>query len=144
VGKNDDAGSLPEGGPVMRVTLLEPALHSGDKVKFEADGGHGSARWRGQNAQAAGVSVDVELEVQEAIDWSRIQIYPPLGPIIESTELNTLLQGTAVDLDQEGVLTLRMGKGTILIDTTGEPPVDIVCRQVRFAVQEIEIYPTGI
>jgi hypothetical protein len=39
------------------------------------------------------------------------------------------------------VLTVRLPDGCLLVDTGGEPPLDIVGRTIRITVRELQLYP---
>jgi hypothetical protein len=128
---------------VMRVTLLQPAVSDGDCVLFAADGGRGAARWRG-SGQAAGESVDVEMDIKDEIDWREITPAVSASEALSVHEGQMSIHGTVEDVDQDGVLTLRIPGAVLLIDTVGEPPIGIVGQEVGFVAHDAEIYPTGI
>ena len=50
-----------------------------------------------------------------------------------------LLRGLVEDLDQDGVLTLRVAGSVVLIETVGEPPLHVVGEEVAMFVRFAEI-----
>lgn len=126
----------------MIVVLLETASRSGDLVSFRGQAGSGLGYWRGSVAQSMDVEVDVEIDIAGGVDWSDIEIVdePTASMAIRNREME--IQGPVSELNEDGVLSLRLGDGEIRLDTTGQPPT----RQplgVRVILAPVEIYPTG-
>jgi hypothetical protein len=126
----------------MRLTLLTAAV-DGTRVSVDAVDVNGSGLWRG-TAQEAGIEVDVELEVRDEIDWSKISVGQRVEAIAKEGPEALVVRGFVDDLDIHGVLTLRLAGGVLLIDTLGEPPIGVVGREVSLVARDVEIYPTNV
>lgn len=126
----------------MLVTLLTRAPHEGGFVAVAGIGFHGSATWLGP-AETAGAQVDVELQIRDEVDWKDVIVVSAAGEHADR-DVGLVVRGVVDDVDQYGVLTLRVADGVVLIDTRGEPPLGVVGRTVRFAVRDVEIVPTGV
>lgn len=127
----------------MLITLVTEARHQGAPVVFRGDGFSGSATWLG-SAKEVGALVDVELQIRDEVDWDDIVAGHEGASTVGRDDEEGLLIGAVEDLDQDGVLTLRIADGVVLIDTTGEPPLEVVGRTVRMVVRDVEIVPTGV
>lgn len=88
--------------------------------------------------------VDVEIELKEDVNWFEVLVDPPAGPIIEIQGQNTMVRGVVDDVDKDGVLSLRLGSGVLVVETLGEPPLDIVGRKVRLPPGSVILYPSRI
>ena len=128
----------------MRIVLRDPAVSTGDLVRFTVAGGWAIATWEGENPHPAGVEVDVELDLPDEVDWNRIVVGPMDGRIVELRESGLVLRGVVVDLDELGVLSLSVGTGVVMVDTLGEPPLGVVGQTVALPVDRLAVYPTGI
>lgn len=126
----------------MRVVLLRSVSQMGDLVPFRAQVGHGMGRWKDSAAQASGEEIDVEIDFVEPVDWSDIEIVEVADSAMEIRSQGTEIRGVVSDLNEDGVLTLRLGDGEMRLDTTGEPPTTCLTA-VRLTLDVVEIYPTG-
>jgi hypothetical protein len=80
-------------------------------------------------------------DVAVGVDWSDIEILdePMTFMAIRNREME--IEGPVSDLNEDGVLSLRLGDGELRLDTTGQPPT----RQplgVRVILAAVDIYPT--
>lgn len=91
----------------------------------------------------AATEVDVEVEVSGHIHWMEILVARDLPGDLLPADDGVLLQGVVEDVDQDGVLTLRIADAVVLVETTGEPPLGVVGEHVAMLARDPEIYPTG-
>lgn len=128
----------------MDVTLLESALGDGAEVRIAGEGISGFAIWRGGNRRASGELLAVELETREEISWREIIIDPaPTGLVSEVSERVLTVRGVVADLDQNGVITVMVAGGVLLLDTSGESPLGIVGHEVCLTIPRVDVCPTG-
>jgi hypothetical protein len=128
----------------MRVALGKVLNGDPPTVVVTAPGVVGVGRWRGETPPMAMTDVDVELEVPGEVDWRGILVARELPGHLVPVEDEMLLRGVVQDIDQDGVLTLRIGGAVVLLDTVGEPPLDVVGEHVAVLARHTEIYPTGV
>jgi len=118
---------------------------SGHWVVAAAGGGvAGAVVWRGETVPTGAGEVDAELEVPGEVDWRTIVAASTRANVPSPAEDELLLRGVVEDLDQDGVLTLRVAGSVVLIDTVGEPPLHVVGQEVAMVVHSAELYPTGV
>lgn len=127
----------------MEITLLEPATKDGAQVQITGDGVSGFASWRGEVSQEPGVAVDVELDVDE-INWSEVVVGPQSAAIAQVMGQVLTVRGKVDHVWQDGVFTLRVAGGLLLLDATGKPPVGIVGQEIGLTLSGVGIYPTGV
>ncbi|GEA86041.1 MAG: hypothetical protein NVV70_14810 [Cellulomonas sp.] len=128
----------------MRVVLQKVLGGDPPNVVVTAPGLSGDGLWRGDSPPVAGAEVDIELEVPRIIGWTEIMVARDLPRDVRPADGELLLQGIVEDVDQEGVLTLRIADEVVLIETVGEPPLGVVGQHVAMFAQRSELYPTGI
>jgi hypothetical protein len=129
----------------MFVTLLRAAERDGDLVEFRFDGGHGVATWKGTQGWAANTPVDVELELPSEIHWEAITFDPAPGPLLELRDDGGLrFRAPIEELEENGVLVLRLGAGLLSVETTGAAPAVRRGLEVGFTGWYLELYPTGM
>jgi hypothetical protein len=128
----------------MEVTLLEPAAGDGAQVQIAGEGISGFALWRGGSGQAPGERVDVELDARGEISWREVVIDPQPTELVGKVSPRALtIRGVVEDLDQNGVITIRVAGGILLLDTAGEAPVGVVGHEVGVIIPQVDVYPTG-
>jgi len=127
----------------MRVALSKVLGGDPPTVVVTAPGVSGGGLWRSETPPVATTEVDVELEVPGQIDWTEILAVRDLPGHLVPADDELLLQGVVEDVDQEGVLTLRIADAVVLVETIGEPPLGVVGEHVAMLARHTEIYPTG-
>lgn len=127
----------------MLVTLVTDARHEGAPVAVTGAGFQGRARWLGR-PEKAGAQVDVELQIRDEVDWQDVVLVSEAAVLVDRDGTDLVMRGVVDDLDKDGVLTLRLADGVVLIDTRGEAPLGVVGRVVRIGVRDVEIVPTQI
>lgn len=128
----------------MRVVLSKVLGGDPPTVLVTAPGVSGGGLWRGETPPVAATEVDIELEVPGQIDWMEILVARELPGHLLPAESELLLQGVVEDVDQDGVLTLRIADAVLLVETIGEPPLGVVGEHVAMLARHTEIYPTGV
>ena len=124
----------------MRVTILEsqPMDSSKAEVRFGSPFGEALARWASGAPEVHGV-YDVELNVSERVEWARTGIVVDGGtPSITMTPEGVRFCGTLDNVDEDGVVALRLGNSLMLLESVGEPPP--VGSSVCVTVKEVELY----
>ena len=109
-------------------------------IEFKSDIGCARARWMG-GGRPTGGPCHVELEVRDVVDWGEIERYAHPVERIEEDALGVRISGTVMEVDELGVLSLRLGRTLLLVDTEGMPPSDIVGASIAFRAKELQLYP---
>jgi hypothetical protein len=127
----------------MRLGIVRSGTSNHLVVAAAAGDVVGAVAWRCETPPGAR-DVDVELEVPEEIDWREIGVGDEAAGVRAPADDELRLRGLVEDLDQEGVLTLRVAGSVVLIETVGEPPLHVVGDEVAMVVRAAEAYPTGV
>lgn len=65
----------------------------------------------------------------------------PSGP---RSDTGLVVHGDVLDVDEQGVLTLRLPQGAILlVDTSGEPPSHVLGRAVTLYLDRVVVHPAN-
>lgn len=121
----------------MRITIDE-VTGDGSVIRFTHEAGSADGVWRGAGRPAVGPA-DVELSVPGRLWWEddiRLAV-PGAGPAAEVLAVT----GQVVDVSGEGVLSLRLGDGTLEVQTGGTPPPGVVGQRVVLESPLIEVTP---
>lgn len=128
----------------MRVRALTAVAAQGERLVAATPVGEIEGKWCGQGAVAAGDVLHVELELPRPRESSEILWLHAEGPTGQMNHPGRWLEGVAVDVDQEGVLTLDVGGTPVLVDTAGDPPLGVVGQRVRLLAEDMEFHPVGL
>jgi hypothetical protein len=96
--------------------------------------------WHGQARPQPGESYDVELDVDDSLEWGSTVVVdghqrPHAGGIV-------LLRGQVDDVEGDSVV-LRVGEGLLLLDVSGDPPLGVLGSTVAVTAERLDVYPTG-
>jgi len=126
----------------MRITLLEPVSRDGN-ASFALDGTHCVGLWRGRS-QPAGVRLDIELTIEDSFAWEQLDLDGEPGAPLSLDGLDIRIRGVIEDIDDDGMLTVRVSQGLVMIETIGSPPDrNPVGRRIGLTTSTLEIYPVG-
>jgi len=87
---------------------------------------------------------EVEVDLPGEIDWSDVVLDPDEPQGFRQEGSSTVLIGLVDDVGHDGVAILRLTNVTFLLDTVGEPPLDVIGRSARIPVATPEIYPVAL
>jgi hypothetical protein len=127
----------------MDVTVEGVHDHLSGALRFSTEWGTFIGVWHGREPVRVGESTDAELTFLHAVGWDRIAMaHSGTGFLLDgdANQVDAIIEA----LDPDGVATLRVGDGLVLIDTIGGPPPDPVGKSIRLSDVPIEVYPTGI
>ncbi|MCP3877280.1 MAG: hypothetical protein GY701_02630 [Sulfitobacter sp.] len=122
----------------MRIVVTQ--VDRDGLVVFSCAEGEGVGLWKG-SPPAEGERI-VEIEVP-TVSWSDIRVADQAvgisvaDPGQRAVEIVALLD----DYSSDGVATLRLGGEVMLVDTMGEPPLNIVGRTIEFECSGLALYP---
>ena len=121
---------------------LETEATYGGPVRFRGPGVTGAGSWRGSARVPPGTEVWVELDVQQELDLDLVERTAAAGFIARVPgETSLVLQGRVEDLEHDGVLSLRVGGGLVLLDTLGTGPLAIVGSHLEVHCEKVDVYP---
>jgi len=113
-------------------------------VKFSCQIGDGVGRWSGGEECSEG-RFDVEFDVGLPVRWPAIEVLEP--PVIDHLEVSSVdpllvdVVGQVMDCDEAGVLSLAIGLTNLLLDTEGDPILEVVGQRVRVTGLAFELFP---
>ncbi|MCC2313684.1 hypothetical protein [Cellulomonas xiejunii] len=124
----------------MRVTTTNSA-DPGDEVLLVGRTFRGPATWCGDARVEAGAVVDVELDVDDVVDWADIAIFdtPPDLPTV--TAEGVLVAGPVVALEEDDILTVSVDDSLVMIETTGAAPIRFEGRHVLLRARDLRAHP---
>ena len=121
---------------------IVPVAHSSYQIQFTSAAGEAVVGWKGAELPTLGEAVDVELEIDDARDWSEIEVVDA-EPGLHRTP-DAVVRGRVVAVDEDGVLTLSIAGATVLLETRGQAPDGLIGTVIQFDAARISAYPTGI
>jgi hypothetical protein len=83
-------------------------------------------------------SVDIELEVLGDLSWSAS------NSLTGGVSGGNALVGRVEDTDADGVVTLRVGDGILLVDVPDDGPLPRIGEELRLEDLALAFFPTGI
>ena len=99
-----------------------------------------AGRWMSDAAHQPG-PVNVELEFRDDFAWDRTIRVVAAAPSLATSAGRTIVVATVLDAEANGVLTLRIGDGIVVVSTIGEPPSGLPGATVELTADEVELYP---
>jgi hypothetical protein len=126
----------------MDVTVEGVHDHLSGALRFSTGWGTFIGVWRGGEPIRVGESTDVELTFVDDVRWDRIVVTRSGTGFLLDGDTNQV-DAVVEALDPDGVATLGVGDGLVLVDTIGDPPPDPVGRSIRLSDVPIEVHPTG-
>ncbi|SDJ33945.1 hypothetical protein SAMN05444695_1265 [Rhodococcus triatomae] len=124
----------------MKVELGGVARR-GHLVRVRRDGVAFDAVWDGEDIDAAGGQVDVELDIPEVVTGHRVaDSNLPTGVAVRGGKL--VVTGVVLAEPDMGVVVLDLRPGVVLVEWDSGP-VDYGSR-VQISVAALHLYPTGV
>lgn len=120
----------------MLIEIREIA--SEGRCRFDSAVGTAMATWMGETSPEIGPA-HVEITVPDAVDWASVQFDAADDEAVSQRGDMVALRGTAIDVDELGVLVMRLGDTTTMVDTTGKPAQGVRGRMVELVVPRIEL-----
>lgn len=125
----------------MNITILE-VDNSQDikKVKFKTSIGLGVGVWEGQ-LPIEGTSIDVEIDVDEVLNWGEGINTTNLNESIITTDGNlSNFVATIISYDGDGCFIVKLNKSIVLLDVENVP--SNVQGWVEVQIKNLKLYPT--
>jgi hypothetical protein len=113
----------------VKILEVHPRLETKVEVRFSCAFGEAVARWASGSPTIDG-DYDVELEVADQVEWSRTGAVVHDAPhSISVTADGVRICGTIDNVQEDGVVALRLGGSLCLVESVGEvpPPGSSVC-----------------
>ena len=127
---------------MMDLRVCGTSGYDVDLVQVEAAGVAGWCLW--PDAPDVATSVHVELEVPGEVAWDDIVVDGAGPPSGLSSYTGLVVHDDVLDVDEQGVLTLRLPQGAVLlVDTSGEPPLHVLGRAVTLYLDRVVVHPTN-
>lgn len=123
---------------------IENIVDEGDEIWiiFSSEYGSLSAFWEGDKP-ATNETYNVELEVDSDFVWEE-NIYKAMGneTRIEFKGGVYTIYGKAINLEEDGCLSVSLGDGVILLDTENVPKD--ISGLIECKAFNLKLYPTGL
>ncbi len=126
----------------MQVELIETLLDG--KVRVRSPFGWFTAHWRGDRP-VVGSTHNVELEVEDPVLWGH-DLEVGSGEVNEIVDEAGCVRISArvESLNEDDGLVLDIGGPSFIVDTLGDPPLDLVGRYATLRSRHIALYPYSI
>jgi len=125
------------------VTILElqDVNQSDRRVRIESPFGGAVVQLASESSEVHG-DCDVEFSIPERVEWGRTGIVvDERAPSIAMAQDGVRFCGALDDVQDDGVVALRLGDSLIMLESVGEPPP--VGSTVCVVVGVVELYVYG-
>lgn len=126
----------------MRVTALHNTDEANRALTVSTGSGSLQGLWRGPAPICAGDTLDVELELRRPRRWSDLVIDGEWRKVSDSEA--RLVRGDIAEVFEDGVIALRIGTATILLEMIGDAPKVPIGTSVSLLADDLEFHPTGM
>lgn len=128
----------------MRLHIVTKDDADSARMLVTSEGARGVVRWVGEVLPECGVDVDVELTINDLVNWqAHTSPSSPLD-VWGSSDTWVTVHARIERFDGYGVATLRVGEAVVLVDAAGDWPDEVVGLDVDLVLNQVDVHPTGV
>jgi hypothetical protein len=128
----------------MRVFISQTGTATPCQVNSFCAAGAAVVSWCAEQLPAVG-KCDVEIDVPVDLTWGATATYPPVvtEEYLASDGQMITLVARVEEMSSDGVLTLRLAEGLLLVEVRGRIPGAVIGELVEIKTPELKMYPTN-